>query len=220
MNKRLALGIGGIIVIAIIAGFIMRKKPTNTEVKNTTSSASTTQQAEQPKIEQASLKSLLGMSGTKKCTFMSTDNATVQGNTYLGVVGTVYVDNGKMRGEFSGFLNNARVSSYMITDSTTSYVWVDGQTTGYKMSLEKLTAADSAAKQRGIDPNKNFDFSCSNWSGDGSLFTTPTNVQFTDLSAMLEKAPTGGLPTKELTGACNSLQEPAKSQCESALKGK
>lgn len=213
MNKRLALGIGLIIVIAIIASFIMRDKPTNSEVKGESTTPPPAAEVTQPKTEQASLKSLLGMAGAKKCTFTTTQND-------LQAQGTVYVNSGKMRGDFSTSSNNQTMMSHMMVDGQTSYMWVDGQTTGYKMSLDKLTAPDSAAKERGIDPNKNFDFSCSDWAVDASQFTTPTNIQFTDVSAMMDKAPTGGMPTTNTMAACDTLQEPAKSQCQAAMKGK
>jgi hypothetical protein len=115
----------------------------------------------------------------------------------------------------------------MISDGKDSYMWMDGQTSGYKMKFDdSAKPAANTTQNSGVDPNKNMDYKCSNWSADGSLFTLPSNVQFQDMSAMMGGAGAGasanmmddkGMKTIQMQ-ACASLSEPQKSQCEAALK--
>lgn len=217
MNKKIAIGIGVVVVIALVAMFAMNSK-NKTEVKDQTSSTKTETTVAQSQTTQTNLKELLGISNPQTCTFTIGEG--------LGT-STAYIAEGKMRSDSSVKAGETTVSSHMILDGKTTYTWIDGQKTGYKMDFSAMqgnpTKGDvSNTGQANIDPNKNFDFACSPWSVDQNKFSLPSDVEFTDTTKMMQdltKSPANpaGTNTKDL---CASLQEPAKSQCEAAFKAK
>ena len=162
----------------------------------------------------SSLKSLLAMAGSRKCTFSDTE-ASGQSQ------GTVFATTGKMRSDFSTVANGQTMKSHTIVDGQTSYVWVDGQTTGFKMDFESTPAQSGNPQARTVDPNKNISFSCSVWQIDNSLFAVPANIQFSDTtSVMLQKTPSGQISNSTIMAACERLAEPDKSKCLEALKNR
>ncbi len=217
MNKKIAIGVGVAVVIALLAMFAMKGK-NKTEVKDQTSSTKTETLVQQPQTTQNSLKGLLGMSSAQMCSFSAGQE--------LGT-STAYVAAGKMRSDTTVKINGTDTSSHMILDGNTVYTWMDGQKTGYKMDFSAMQANApkgyvNNTSQANIDPNKNFDFKCSPWQTDQSKFSLPSDVEFTDTTQMIQDltknpANPAGANTKDL---CASLQEPAKSQCEAALKVK
>lgn len=224
MNKKIAIGVGAIIVITLLVGFFMRSKKT-TEVKDDMSKTTTQKEATQPQGMQNTLKGLLGMGQSQTCTYSVGEG--------LGT-GTVYISDGKMSMVTMVKAGNTDVTSHMIMDGKTSYSWMDGQKTGYKMDFEAMqgntTKGDVGnSGQANIDPNKQFNFQCSNWSPDSSKFTLPAGVEFTDMTKMMQDMqkmqPTGQtqtMPTQgqNMAAMCDGLQEPAKTQCVAAMKGK
>jgi hypothetical protein len=138
-----------------------------------------------------------------------------------------------MRGDTEVKTANVTTRMHMIVDGKTSYSWAEGQDTGYKMDFaamktDSMKGSDMSQNQTAVDVNKNYNFKCSNWSVDTSKFTLPTGVTFKDMAEMMQgmpKAPTGQTQTiqnqgQNMAAMCDSLQEPAKSQCLAALKGK
>lgn len=219
MNKKIGIIIAAIIVLALIIFFSMRGRD-GAEIADESSSTPAASNMEQPKGEQASLKSLLAMGKSQKCTYET-----------AGSKGTTYISNGKMRGDFDANLpaggGSQTAVSHMITDGTTSYMWMDGQTTGVKMDFSAMQTNPTKGEvnnsgQVNVDPNQNYDFQCSNWRADSSVFTPPASVQFTDMGAMMQGQMGSGTtqpPTGDLkTAACNNLPEPAKSQCIAAMQ--
>lgn len=228
MNKKIAIGVGVIIVIALLAGFFMRNK-NSAEVKDDMGKTLPEQEAAQPQGMQNTLKGLLGMGQSQTCTYTVGEG--------LGT-GTVYINGGKMSMETMVKTGSTTTTSHMVMDGKTSYSWVDGQKTGYKMDFEAMQGNTikgdvNNSGQANIDPNKQFDFKCSRWSVDNSKFALPTGVEFTDMTKMMQDVqqmqptgqttPTPGagtMPAGSMDAMCDSLQEPAKTQCLAALKAK
>ena len=123
MNKKIAIGVGVIIVIALLAGFFMRSKNT-AEVKDEMMKPSAEKETMQPQGMQNTLKGLLGLGQSQTCTYTVGEG--------LGT-STVYISNGKMSMETIVKTGNTDITSHMIMDGTTSYSWMDGQKTGYKI---------------------------------------------------------------------------------------
>lgn len=205
MNNKTLGVVVGVVVIAAVAFFLTRHKTaTETQVAATNSSVATKSQAT---MEQKSLKALLADGGSRKCTYSSADAAGTG-------TGTVYVSDGKFRGDFSATASNKTMMSHMVSDGQQSYVWMDGTANGFKMKFDDSMKPAPNGQTQSMDPNKNYDFSCSSWLADGSLFVTPTNVQFTDMSTMMTPPSPG---TGMSASACDKLPEPAKSQCKAAM---
>lgn len=190
MNNKVLWIVGAIIVIALAAYLVMAKSKsgneavvnnaqTNTAVKNAQNAASPATNAQAPK--QSSLKELLALGTAQKCTF--NDN---------GSQGTFYVASGKSRGDFSSTVSGKTTSGHMIADGKTSYVWMDGQAQGFKMTIDATSEqqannAASAAPSQGVDANKKMDYNCTAWTEDSAMFSLPTNVQFLDIANMMKK---------------------------------
>lgn len=170
-----------------------------------------------------SLKDLFTAGVSQTCTFSNNDGASS---------GKIYLTAGHMRGDFTSTSNGETVTSHMITDGTTSYVWTDNPLQGFKMSFASMTSASSssgsatASHPGSPDVNQPTNFSCTPGSVDQSEFTLPTNVTFQDLSAMMNVGASAGANAGTSAGSGNSQQcamcaqapnAQAKAACLSAL---
>lgn len=218
MNKKIGIVVA-VIVLVLLAGYFAMNRQKTASVKDTKGETPKEETTVKSSTEQQSLKGLLSNYTDKMCTF----NDGQQGSVYSG---TVYVGNGKMRGEFTVTVNNQTTKSSMISDGKTGYMWTDGQNMGYKMDLSVASQESiEKAQKQAIDQNKNYNFSCSNWNVDESKFNLPSGIEFKDLSSLMTppagtpSVPAGSADVKaNMKAACNSLQEPAKTQCLNALK--
>lgn len=148
-----------------------------------------------------SFKDLLALGLSQKCSFDG---------------GTVYVANGKSRGDFSP-------NSHMIVDGTTSYIWTDGEKTGFKTTFD-LNAQTSAnmptpagtSISRSFDYDKEANYNCETWISDNSVFELPKEVTFQDFSALIP-TPNSGSGSSSQCSYCDSLTGDNKTQCLAAL---
>ena len=110
--KKLAPIFLVLVIIGLGAGAFFATKKSTPQVSNNQAAPTTVQQPTETKAEsaQGSLKSLLTMGKTAKCTF---SNKTESAN----VDGTVYVANGKMRGDFKTTYGKNTSSGHIIVDS-------------------------------------------------------------------------------------------------------
>ncbi|KND51451.1 MAG: hypothetical protein ABA06_04050 [Parcubacteria bacterium C7867-001] len=137
------------------------------------------------------LQSLMGLTGSMKC-----DVATAAGPSQSS--GTVYITNGKMRGDFnstSAATGEAVIESHMIRSGGFMYTWSSAAPQGVKFSEEAIASASSQSSGQGsVDPNAQVTYSCSLWAADEAQFTPPSTVSFIDMSAMMPGGAAGTLP--------------------------
>lgn len=114
-----------------------------------------------------SFKELLALGTPQKCTFAET---VANSST----TGTVYVSGGKIRGDFTSVTKSTTVKSHMISDGQTVHAWVDGMSSGFKMTL----SAGAKAQSPEMDINRPIDVACTSWTPDVSLFALPTSIKF------------------------------------------
>jgi len=210
MNKIL-LAIGALILVIILGGaaFIMSKNSSKAPV------STQVMQKEKPASNQKSLKSLkdlIASGQAQKCTFKDKSAS-------VNVEGTTYVANGKMRGDSNSAVGGKNMMMHMIVSDRTSYTWMEGQTTGYKMVFDPAKMAAPTGSQQSVDVNKVIDYNCSNWTVDSSVFTPPANVKFSELGGMM--APSGvttGTSVQDKCSVCDTLPADAKAQCRTSLK--
>jgi hypothetical protein len=211
MNKKGIIIAIVILLLLIVGYFFMTKKGTSPLSSLTNTSTSTS-----PK----SLKDLIGAGSSQKCTFSSKveDSETS---------GTVYVASGKMRGDFTSVVSGKTNASHMIVDGTTSYTWMDGEKTGYKMTFDVsqetqttgTPVSDSTSGSPDID--QSYDYDCSGWAADSSVFVPPADVKFMSFDSILPSSQPSG--TGAASGStsqcsyCDSLSGDSKTQCLSAL---
>ncbi len=219
MNKKIIWIIVAVVIVALAAYFLLKGKGSqnNNNVASDTTNASSQANANVSASEQTSLKALLASGKSQKCTFEET---TAAGKSQ----GTVYVASGKMRGDFSATVEGKAQTSHMIVDNQTSYIWVDGMNTGFKMKTDASAQANANANTQAesVDPNKNMSFHCGNSSADASMFDLPANIQFSDMTSLTApatnlNAAAGAGAGADAAAACAKLSEPAKTQCLAAL---
>lgn len=136
--------------------------------------------------------------------------------------GTVYVTGKKMRGEFTVKTDASKeYQSSMIQDGEYAYMWSDADKKGTKFKVSGIPTPSpaTAAKSEAVDINQEVDLKCSTWSVDPSKFIVPADVEFTDLSAIMEKVQEQSGAMKDTQkSACDSIADPEqKAACQSAL---
>lgn len=220
MNRNLIVTIIVVLLIVAAGGFYFMSNrtsvPANPEGQTVTPPETTT-------MEKASLKSFITMSGTQKCDFSDSE---------IGTSGTVYIGDGKMRGDFSAKVDGKAIPSHIINDGSNVYIWMEDEAkTGFKTSLasvEQMGSAASASSNQPVDINKQVDYKCEGWTIDPVKFAVPTEIKFQDMSQMMEDAAKmmqGSAPAasamqgnQAACSACNNLTGDAQTQCKRALK--
>lgn len=224
MNKKIVTVIVVILLLLLllVGGLYFMKKSPQIAMQNETGKS---QNAAQDQVQKPSamttLKDLLTSGSSQKCTFEEKSDS-------FSVSGTTYISGGKVRSDYSSGVGTVMSSGHMITDGKTSYIWTEGQTTGFKMAFDEAnsdgstnttkdkttTPTDTTTSKEGVDPNKAMNYNCSGWSADNSMFTPPANIKFSDLNSMKSPSTTGN----NQCSVCNSLSGEEKTQCLSALK--
>lgn len=181
MNKNIILAAIGVLVVIAGIGFSLTYKPL----------------VMAPGAE-GSLKELLSFQGSQKCTLDSQSGLADS-------TGEVYVSHGKMRGDFISNAQGQTVKSHMIINGSTSYIWTDILNQGFKIPLEKMTVT-GANQQQGVDLDQSLKYSCAPWIEDATLLTPPIDVQFNDMSSMMNQATSPINPTVSNSSTASSLQ--------------
>lgn len=138
--------------------------------------------------------------------------------------GTIYVSGHNMRGDFMVNVEAmGEVKSSMIQDGEYAYMWSDADKKGTKFKVSGLPSPSPAANSQAesVDLNQQVDLKCSAWGVDASKFTVPGDVEFTDMSAIMEKVQgQSGAVQNNQNNICDSITDPqAKAACVSALSG-
>jgi hypothetical protein len=217
--------IAGVVIVLLIAlggGYMMMNR--NSEAPAATSENTSPAPEAQASVttEKSSLKNFMSMQGDRQCQF----NDPETGNS-----GTVFLNSGKMRGDFSSTVNGKVTASHMINDGKDAYIWMDDQTTGFKTNLEAIEKmSGQTGVQQTVDINKQVDYKCTGWTPDPVKFAVPTEIKFQDMSKMMEDAmkrmpntsPNASAvsadDSKEACAACDNLEGESKDQCKRALK--
>lgn len=203
----LALGIGGYFVLS------NRTNPTTSTDTTLTQNSQMNAQTDSTK----SLKDLFALGTSQECTF-SDDT----GNS-----GVVRIQSGKMSGDFTTTTPQGNMTSHMLVDGKTTYMWSDGQTTGFKMTFDVTAAAENVTTEakNNIDLDQKLDYNCQAWGGSAASFELPSGVTFTDFSSLTIPQPTeagaSGTPSSgsnsSQCSACDSVPDSAKAACKEAL---
>jgi hypothetical protein len=212
MNKKVIIAIAVIVLLLLVGGaYVASTKNKSATSPSTTSSTESTQTQESSQASQKSLKDLLTSGIAQKCTFKDVSNN-------VNMEGTSYIANGKIRGDFSTTSEGKTTTGHSIFDGKTSYVWMEGTSTGFKMEIDlTATSTSESQTQQGLDLNKTIDYNCSTWITDQSLFNPPSDVTFTSFSVPSPSAG-GTTGSQNLCSSCNSLSGEQKTQCLTALK--
>lgn len=95
---------------------------------------------------------------------------TIKTQSGYNRAGTLYVANGKVRGNFVG--------SSMIDDGTHLYAWMTGAIKGIVLLAGTSASGSAIATNGGIDLATDVSFACNPWTVDTSVFTPPSSISF------------------------------------------
>lgn len=217
MNNRVWVTLAVIIVILLGAGAFAAYKQSHPN--SLVDISPTSQPSNQPAATTAaanqmmSLKDLWNAGTSQKCTFSEN-----------GATGTVYISQGKVRGDTQTAVNGQMTTSHMVMDGKNVYVWIEGQTQGYKMSVDSIDKENLATSSSNVDLNKKYPVNCQPASIEASEFDLPAAIKFQDMSSMMQGAVKASgsagasVDTKSIQcSACNSLLGDARDQCRKAL---
>jgi len=128
---------------------------------------------------------LVNLNKSIKCTFKS----ETEGGAASGVT---YVANGKTKTEFEIKNDEMDIKSYSISDGDWMYTWTSENNQGTKMNLNEMQdMADENIEEETeeieyTNQTQDFDYKCTPWSVDNSVFELPENIEFMDLSEMMK----------------------------------
>ena len=211
-----------ILVILLGVGGMLFMKSAKTPVSTT--QTTNTQKTATPQTTNSIKGTIIGLlSGGKtvNCSMTYPENKGT---------GTIFVSDKKFAGDFTmKGTDGKETSGHMISDGTDMYVWSSGMPMGIKMNLaDAKNAAQKAGTNanQSVDINQEVNLNCSNWAPDNSKFVVPSNIQFRDMSKLLEQvAPqAAGKTVTPQTGTgssvCDQITDPtAKAACTKALQG-
>src|SRR5258708_2824274 len=205
MNKKVAI-IGGAILLLLLGGgaLLAMKRSTKAPVVTTnTTSLSNAGSTE------GTLKSLFESGKSEKCTVnsKSTDSAKFSG--------TSYVAGGKVRVDMQGNVSGTTINSHIIIDSGIGYVWTDLSKQGFKFTVN--VEASPVANSKAPDLNQTVDYSCSDWTSDGSVFVLPADVTFAAL-AIPSPIPAGANATGVGMSQCSICDSLPAGEAQTACK--
>jgi uncharacterized protein (UPF0333 family) len=210
MNKKI-VGVIVIVLLVLLGGgaYFMMQKSKSTTAENLPAANPT--EAAAAAETQGTLKSLLTAGKPQTCSF----------STEEGSSGTVYVANGKMRGDFTSTTQGTTVTGHMILDSGYSYVWTDLTKQGMKIAIPAEQASGSTGSQ-GMDVNQKVSYSCKGWTVDNTKLALPSDVTFSTFNIPGAAAPkaTGtndGSAVNPACSACDSLPAAAQGPCKTQL---
>jgi len=172
------------------------------------------------------LTDLMQRGQSLKCTYVIKINKKT-------VKGTIYTANKNFRSEFKmPYLKNKNNTAYTLSDGENLYMWNSAVKTGTRMNIKKMEAlgkeqsGNQETQKTVAELQKKYKYNCSSWKARGNFFKVPTNVNFTDLTAMMEglkglgdKLKKGTTdPQTDSCAICNSLPAAVKQQCLDSCK--
>lgn len=168
----------------------------NTVQKSGDSSTVKTEEAQKGGTTVKSLKELLTLGTTQKCTFESKNEETT-------TTSEIIVSGKKFKQVTEVKDKEGVMKVYGISDGTYFYSWNDKiKGNGMKMKMEEIenSAKDSSGKvetgnngQQQVDINKEYDYKCAPATLRDSDLALPSDVKFTDLTEMMKGFQNGNL---------------------------
>ncbi len=185
MPKNVAIGLGALIVLAVLM-LVFMGSGTTTPVSEVDTQAAAVQEgigqsganaAETNGIFESSFAELMQRGGSFECAF----NETVQGSNSSGVV---YVSGEKVRLNFSSSLPDAAepTRGAMIQKENTLYMWSDAMPQGIKMAVPEGQSVTDAPMSGGMfDQNMKMKYDCKSWTPNNAWFEVPPTIEFMSL---------------------------------------
>lgn len=139
--------------------------------------------------------------------------------------GVTYVNGDKVRGDFFTSTSEGTMEGHMISDGEYVYTWSSEMPQGVKMKIDEfekdtdLESNEIATQDGQAEALKgDYDYKCLPWSPDSNVFEVPTDIQFTNISEMMNSVKQNIPNTNNLCTSCERLQDAASIvECKKAL---
>ena len=178
MNNKILVGI--ILVLIVIGGYFAYTKTANkSERLDNVNSVADSENQEvgtvNPSGKKIAFDAFVRQGGSYQCTVHQSVNN-------VDSVGTVYVANGNMSGQFDTTVQGQTMTSNMIMKDGYMYSWSSmSPNMGFKMAIAANTGNNGTMANAYADTPQFGDYDCKAWSGDPSKFTPPATVKFTEM---------------------------------------
>lgn len=175
-GMKKGLIVAGVVILLLVGGggvFWARSKRIGRETDIILPSP--TQQEDKATNNTTSLKDLILSARPLTCTFNSAADSG-------SVSGTVYISEGKIRGDFVATGNGKEFSSHMIADGKFSYVWMDGETSGLKMAFDPKAQPTGQPNNSPISVDEQADYKCVATKLEAGKFEVPGTVEFVTIN--------------------------------------
>ncbi len=215
MNNKKSILIAGIVLVlilgAVVLALVFKPKSSSTDESANPGKPAITEN--NPQNEETSIKGnildLIKLGKTARCTYSTSQDDN-------GMTGVSYISGNNVRADFEVTTKDRQtIASHMITDGEWVYTWSSATPQGFKMKVDESvnTSADTTKESPTKALSESFDYKCTPWLADNSLFEVPSNVEFTDFSDMLKNLNTGGN-----CSACDYIpDEDGKATCKQQL---
>jgi len=200
-------------VIAVVGGgvWFMTQPDTDRDAASQAPESANATEATAPESESSeivtgvgSLQELLALGDSFMCTYTVTDENTV-------MEGTSYIDGSNNRYRMDGLTTLEGQTGLFgaIVDGEYMYWWGDTPEgkMGMKVPVTEETSPEMDNSFAASDTQAPFDlqdevsYECERWTVDASLFVPPPDVEFTDMTAMMEAMPEGMTMPTGMPGA-------------------
>jgi hypothetical protein len=129
---------------------------------------------------------LINLGKSVSCSF-STDKDDVKQSV------KVFVSGNKMRTDSTSKIGDADEQTFhMVSDGTYAYIWSTESDKGMRMNYADMQKDENGNPQQNplsgnviLEQIKQYDYKCVPWIPDSSKFTTPANIEFQDLSELM-----------------------------------
>lgn len=139
------------------------------------------------------------------------------------IAGTVYVDGARVRGDFDMEQSGVVYESHMIIMDEMMHTWTFSPqgTYGVRFELPEEGTGATPTSDETVSLDQELTYECVDWRVDESKFVIPTDIEFRDMTALMQPSatPTAGGSTANQCGLCDLVAEAdAKAECKAALK--
>jgi hypothetical protein len=170
MNSNTIIGIVVGVIVVLGAGYYLFTNMGSSAVENTEQGAA----VEQSSDKKMAFADFVKQGGSYKCTVTQSFEGTQ-------TQGTTYIDNGKIRGEYTAQVQGMSIDAAFIVKDGYTYSWSSAMPNmGFKVKVDE-TAGDTGATASGTysyNGDQIGDYNCESWTADASKFALPAGVTF------------------------------------------
>lgn len=152
----------------------------------------TMDESNEPGSYSGNLRSLIGIGKSQTCSWEAENGA--KGEVFTDGKRSYFEINNVPVTDFSGDAENTNKdedkigSMYTISDEEYFYSWTSVSNEGLKFKIEAINLEEDQEKNYGNENDlsqENYDFKCSFWKTDDSKFDLPAEIEFKDLSKII-----------------------------------